>query len=123
MIRKSNIVESLNKLKEEDVYSKLLLILYKLKDDEKYSALSTLIWALDKQNLLNFLTIFEGVTLKVPSIADLKLITGALQVYQLTQFESKELDEALDDVATRELNKDELKETYFKVCDIIDKEN
>lgn len=119
MARRNNIVDSLNKLKEEDVYGKILMILYKLKDDEKYSTLSSLIWALDKDNLLNFLTIFEGVEMKVPKIQDLKLIVGALQVYQLTQMESKELDIALKEVMTSELSYDALKETYFRVCRIL----
>ena len=115
MTRKSNIVDSLNKMKEEDVYSKILMLLYKLKDDEKYSTLSSLIWALDKENLLNFLTIFEGVELKVPKLKDLKLIVAALQVYQLTQFESVELEDALKDVMTSEYTYNELKDAYFGI--------
>ena len=119
MIRKSNIVESLNKMKEEDVYGIILMLLYKLKDDEKYSTLSSLIWALDKENLLNFLTIFEGVELKVPRIKDLKLLVAALQVYQLTKFESKELEDALKDVLTSEISYNELKDTYFQISNIL----
>ena len=116
---RNNIVDSLNKLKEKDVYGKILAILYQLKKSEKYSTLSSLIWALDKDNLLNFLTIFEGVEMKVPRIYDLKLIVGALQVYQLTQFESKELDVALKEVMTSELSYEDLKNTYFDVCKVI----
>lgn len=119
MTKRNNIVDSLNKLKEEDVYGKILMILYKLKDDEKYSTLSSLIWALDKNNLLNFLTIFEGIELKVPKLNDLKTIVGALQVYQLVQFEAKDLDTALKEVMTKELSQDELKDTYFRVCHIL----
>jgi len=122
MTRKNNIVDSLNKLKEEDVYGKLLMILYKLKDDEKYSTLSSLIWALDKNSLLNFLTIFEGVELKVPKISDLKLIVGALQVYQLVQLESKELETSIDDVLTSEMSRSELKDTYFRVCRVVNED-
>ena len=119
MTRKNNIVDSLNKLKEKDVYSKLLLILYRLKDDEKYSTLSSLIWALDKDNLLNFLTIFEGVEIKVPRISDLKMIVCALQVYQLVQLESKDLNESIDEVATNEISKDELKTLYFRILSVV----
>jgi len=123
MTKRNNIVDSLNKLKEEDVYGKILMILYKLKDDEKYSTLSSLIWALDKNNLLNFLTIFEGIELKVPKINDLKTIVGALQVYQLVQFEAKDLDTALREVMTKELSQEELKDTYFRVCHILSEDN
>ena len=115
MTRKNNIVDSLNKLKERDIYSKILMILYKLKDDDKYSTLSSLVWALDKENLLAFLTIFEGVELKVPKITDLKLIVGALQVYQLVQFESKDLNDALKDVLTSEMSLEDLKDAYFRI--------
>lgn len=120
MTRKNNILDSLNKLKEKDVYSKLLMILYRLKDDEKYSTLSYLIWALDKDSLLNFLTIFEGVELKVPKIYDLKLIVCALQVYQLVQLESKELDESINEVATNEISIEDLKDAYFRICSIVE---
>ena len=119
MIRKSNIVDSLNKMREEDAYGKILMILYKLKGNEKYSTLSSLIWALDKENLLNFLTIFEGVELKVPKIKDLKLVVAGLQVYQLIVFESKTLDEAIKEVMTSELSYDEIRETYISIGNII----
>ena len=119
MTRKNNILASLNKLREEDVYGKILMLLYRLKDDAKYSTLSSLIWALDKDNLLNFLAIFEGVELKVPRIIDLKLIVGALQVYQLVHFESKQLDDALKEVMTNEFTVDELKDTYYRIASIL----
>ena len=119
MTRRNNIVDSLNKLKEKDIYGKILMILYKLKDDDKYSTLSSLIWALDKENLLSFLTIFEGVELKVPRITDLKLIVGALQVYQLVQFESRDLNEALKEVSTSEMPLSELKDAYFRINSIV----
>ena len=119
MIRKSNIVDSLNKLKAEDVYGKILLILYKLKDDEKYSTLSSLIWALDRENLLNFLTIFEGVEMKVPRIQDLKQIVSALEVYRLVTFENKELDESIESVATSEVSQQELKDIYYRICHVM----
>ena len=115
MTRKNNIVDSLNKLTEKDVYGKILMLLYELKNDEKYSTLSSLIWALDKDNLLNFLTIFEGVELKVPRIYDLKVLVAGLQVFQAVQFESKDLDEALNDVATSDISKDSIRETYFRI--------
>lgn len=118
-MKKNNIIDSFNKLSEQDVYGKILMILYKMKDDEKYSTLSSLIWALDKENLLNFLTIFEGVEIKVPKIYELKLIVGGLQVFQLTQFENKELDDALKEVMTSELSYDDLKDTYFRICHIV----
>ena len=119
MTRRNNIVDSLNKLKEKDIYGKILMILYKLKDDDKYSTLSSLIWALDKENLLSFLTIFEGVELKVPRITDLKLIVGALQVYQLVQFESRDLNDALKEVSTSEMPLSELKDAYFRINSIV----
>ena len=116
MTRKNNIVDSLNKLTEKDVYGKILMLLYELKNDEKYSTLSSLIWALDKDNLLNFLTIFEGVELKVPRIYDLKLLVAGLQVYQAVHFENKNLEDALNDVTTSEISKDDLQATYFRIC-------
>ena len=119
MSRKNNILDSLNKLQEKDVYSMLLYVLYKLKDDERYSTLSSLMWALDKDSLLNFLTIFEGVEMKVPRIVDLKMVVASLQVYQLVNMEHKSLEDALEEVKSEEIDADELKENYLKTSKIL----
>lgn len=119
MSRKNNILDSLNKLQEKDVYSMLLYVLYRLKEDDRYSTLSSLMWALDKESLLNFLTIFEGVEMKVPRIVDLKMVVASLQVYQLVNMEHKSLEDALDEVKSEEIDIDELKESYLKTSKIL----
>ena len=119
MSRKNNILDSLNKLQEKDVYSMLLYVLYKLKDDDKYSTLSSLMWALDKDSLLNFLTIFEGVEMKVPRIVDMKMVVASLQVYQLVNMEHKSLESAIDEVRSDEIDIDELKESYMRISKIL----
>lgn len=119
MSRKNNILASLNKLQEKDVYSLLLYVLYKLKDDDKYSTLSQLMWVLDKESLFNFLRIFEGVELKVPRLVDLKCIVACLQLYQLVNLEQKTFEEALIELDNKEFSEEELKKNYMKISKII----
>ena len=62
------IKEELNQLKETDVYSMLLFVLYKMRGIEEYSILSELAYILDKKNLLNLCEYFGGLTIKIPTI-------------------------------------------------------
>ena len=71
---KSNILRALEELDKQDIYSLILFTLYKLKDVSEYSVLSELIYILDDKSFARFLSYFEGQTIKVPKINDLKNI-------------------------------------------------
>lgn len=118
MSRKNNILASLRKLKEKDVYSLLLYLLYRLKDDEKYSTVSMLTWALDHDSLLNFLTLFSGVDMKVPSIDDLKVVVLALQLYQMVALDGGDLEESLADICTGEVPAEAVRDAYFRISEL-----
>lgn len=57
MIRVNN---NLNALKDKDIYSLILFILYKFKDIDEYRAISELSFILDKKSLFNLCQYFGG---------------------------------------------------------------
>lgn len=76
--------KDLDNLKEEDLYSIILYAIYKCTNEDKYSTISELIYTVDKDSLLNLCSIFGGMTIKIPTIKELKLYTNALLVYSKT---------------------------------------
>ena len=92
---KSNILKSLEELEQPDIYSLLLFSIYKLYDVPEYSTLSELVYTLDKKNLYNFLSMYGGLTIKVPTLQDLQKMLDALLLYQLIHFEKMESKDAL----------------------------
>lgn len=118
-MKKSYLIKSLEQLNEKDVYSLLLFVLYKLKDDKTYSTLSELVYLLDKDSLFNLLSVFGGLTITIPKTSDLKMIVAGLLVYQLVNIEGKDLTTSIKEVKTGEYTETELREVYFKICDIV----
>lgn len=77
-----NLKSEINNLSEEDIYSLMLFALYKLEDDPQYSSLSQLSYILDKNSLLNLCEFYGGLTIKIPTIDDLKNLLNALIMFQ-----------------------------------------
>lgn len=120
---KDNIRDSLNNLSEIDVYSLLLFILYKMGDIPEYSTLSELVFCLDKKSLLNLLSCFGGMTIRIPTKKELSLIINALLLYQEVQMEGKSFKDALEDIEYDDFSLEDLKVAYINVCEIIKKYN
>ena len=72
----------LRKLKTKDVYSLILFILYKLKEDPKYSTLSELAYILDKDSLLNLCQYYGGLTITIPTIAEIDRVVNSIDLRQ-----------------------------------------
>lgn len=115
----NTIREKLNSLSETDVYSMILFALYKLIDDPKYSTLSELAYILDRENLLKFLECFGGLTIRVPSVDELNLVTNALLLYELTHLENYSMEEALEQINLDNTPIKSLRATYATICDIL----
>lgn len=120
---KPQIDEKLEKLKEEDVYSLILYILFQLKKNPNYSVLSELAYVVDKQSMVNLLNYFGGMTIKIPTLEELKIIINALCVYEYINVEHLNIDDA---IAKLELNNNnlnqEIKNTYFQIIKIIEED-
>ena len=116
---KSNILKSLEELDQPDIYSLLLFSIYKLYDDKEYSTLSELVYVLDKTNLYNFLSMYGGMTIKVPKLTDLQKMLDALLLYQQVNFEGKDAKDALKDFTHITYPQKELLEMYKVLKDVL----
>lgn len=118
---KSNIKPKLDELKSTDIYSMILFALYKLKEIPEYSTLSELVYILNKESLMNLLNYFGGLTITIPTQNELKVVVNALLLYQFIQLENKDINEAIKLLDIDESLIKEVKLTYFKLSEILDK--
>lgn len=114
------IKDELNSLKEVDVYSMLLFVLYKMKDIDEYSLLSELAYVLDKQSLLNLCEYFGGMTLKIPTIDELESLLNSMMIYQYVELEGMSYDEAVAKVGFDSYDLRKVKKDYLKLMKILD---
>ena len=89
------IKEELNKLKDVDVYSLMLFVLYKTINIPEYSTLSELAYILDKESLLKLCEYFGGMTIKIPTISELENLIYSLVLYQYVNVEHMDYDKAI----------------------------
>lgn len=115
--RTTKIVESLNALNKTDVYSLLLFTLYKMNNLPEYSTLSELCYILDGDNLSKFLSYFGGMTIKVPTLRDMRLMLQGLLLYQYVNIEEGDYNEALKALVD-EFSEDEIKTVYNKIVEV-----
>ncbi len=94
MIKNMN-KKDFEQLKEKDIYSLLLFALYKLKEIPEYSTISELSYILDKDNLLTLLTYYGGMTIRIPTLREFKLVLNALLLYEYVHLEGIDFEKAL----------------------------
>ena len=114
------IKEELNQLKETDVYSMLLFILYKMKNIDEYSTLSELAYVLDKQNLLNLCEYFGGITIRVPTIDELESLLNSLLLYQYIEIDGLSYEEAVSKVGFESYDLRSVKRDYLKISKLLE---
>lgn len=78
------ITRDANELKENDLISVLLYGLYKVGNVPEYSAISELAYTLSKDDLFRLCATFGGVTIKIPTLDELKTMSKTLLVIDLT---------------------------------------
>ena len=120
MKRETKITQMIRQLKKDDIYSLMLFTLYKLRDIPDYLTLSELSYILSDDNIARFLSYFGGMTLKIPTSKDMRLITKALLVYEFVNIEEQDFGKALLEVSDEEFSKDEIKNAYLKVMEVMD---
>lgn len=120
-MKPSNIVKSLNELNEKDIYSMMLFALYKLSEDPQYSTLCEMIYLVDKDSLMKLLSVFEGLTVKVPKVSELKTLVSAMDLYRRINIDGSDYAEAYKAVKTDDVAEDEVKAAYAKMCDVLAK--
>ena len=103
-------------LSEDDLINEILYLIYKLNDNPKYSTVSELIYVLGKDNLFKLCSVFGGCDLKIPTLLELKLFTGALYIHSAMNNDGYSFDDAF-----KALKLDSsLKKQIFTICSEIE---
>ena len=117
---KSNILKSLELLEKPDIYSLLLFSIYKLHDTKEYSTLSELVYILDKDNLFNFLSMYGGMTITIPTVQEMQKMLDALLLYEKIHFDGMESTQALADFTNLTYSQKELIKMYKTISSVLD---
>ena len=105
------IKNELQKLKQIDIWSLMLFVLYNFQSIPEYSALSELAYILDEKSLLKLCEYFGGQTIRVPTIDQLEETIYGMLLYQYVDIEKIPMEEAL-----LLLRADKSKEKAIKNC-------
>lgn len=106
-----SIKNELQKLKQIDIWSLMLFVLYNFQKIPEYSALSELAYVLDEKNLLRLCEYFGGQTLYIPTIDQLEETVYSMLLYQYVEIEKMDMKEAM-----LLLRADKSKEKVIKSC-------
>ena len=116
---KGNIDKALEELNKQDIYSLILFVLYKLKNVSEYSILSELVYILDSNSFSRFMSYFEGQTIKIPKIQDLKDIINALLFYEKKINSSLTDEEILNELNIPRGESEKINSTLNLISEII----
>lgn len=117
------IKDEIKRLKDIDLYSLSMFMLYKFTEVPEFAAVSELPYVLDKDNTLRLCQYFGGRTIKVPTVDELYSMISILLLYQYVNIDGKKYTEAVDLIGfnSRELRK--VKSAYTKLCKILNNYN
>ena len=113
------IKNKLSNLKEADLYSVILFALAKIRDIPEYSSLSELAYILDKPSLIKLSQVFGGLTIKIPTLQEIEIISYALLLYEYIDVNNIKLEDALGMINSSSVNLKDVKDTYFKMRDLL----
>lgn len=113
------IKDELNNLRTNDTYSLILFVLYKLRDVPEYSGISQLAYVLDEENFLNLCEYFGGLTIKIPSINELKDIVDALLLYQYIDIDGMDYVAAIEKIGFQSHQLRHIKTIYTDIKSIL----
>lgn len=113
------IKNKLSNLKESDLYSVILFALAKIRDIPEYSSLSELAYILDKNSLIKLSQVFGGLTIKIPTLQEIEIISYALLLYEYIDVNNIKLEDALSMINSSTVNLKDVKDTYFKMRDLL----
>ena len=116
MKNSTRLINDIKALSEDDLINEILYLIYKLNDNPKYSTISELIYVLGKDTLFKLCSIFGGCEIKVPTLLELKLFTGALYIYSAMNNDGITFEDAF-----KELKLDSsLKRQMYNICSDIE---
>ena len=115
----SIITRGLNNLKERDVFSLALFVLYKTIEVPEYSSLSELAYVLDKKNLLNLCEYFGGQTITIPTVDELTSLVYSLLLYQYVKIDHMDYKEAIKLIGHESKDLRAVKANFRKLCEVL----
>ena len=113
------IKDDIKTLKDVDIYSLSMFVLYKLINIPEYCTISEIPYILDKENTLKLCEYFGGRTIKVPTIEELHSIMNILLLYQYVNIEGKNYTDSLKAIGFESKDYRKVKSIYNKLCDIL----
>lgn len=99
-------------LRQQDIYSLMLFVLYKLKDDANYSTVSELAYLLNKEDLLTLCEFYGGQTITVPTIVELECILNALLMFEKVDLRGESYNKVVNEFSFRDADKQQLINAY-----------
>ncbi len=107
-----NIKQELTKLKQLDIWSLMLFVLYNFQNIPEYSSISELAYILDQKNLLKLCEYFGGQTIKVPTIDQLEETLYAMLLYQYIDVEKIPEKDAINLLHVEKTKEKAIKSSY-----------
>lgn len=110
-MKKSDLEKRISKiLNEEETFTLSLILLAHMHNDEKYKNLCELIFLFDNYSgFKQFIKFYEGQTIEVPTLKELKQSLRLLELFQKVKIDKKDFDECYEDL---KLNSLDLSKTY-----------
>ena len=119
-MKKSDLERKISKiLGEEETHMLRLILLAHMHDDKKYENLSELIFLFDNyKGFKQFIKYYEGTSIDVPTIKELKQALRLLALFQKVKIDKKDFDHAYEELKIKDLGlskqycQDELNKFY-----------
>ena len=115
-----SIKSEVGKLKDQDLWSIMLFVLYKVREVPEYSALSELAYILDKKNMLKLCEYFGGCTITIPKIEELENMIYGLLLYQYTGVEHILFEDAVELISKNNVDISAVKASYHKIRAVLE---
>ena len=112
-MKKSDLEKRISRiLNEEETFTLSLLLLAHMHNDEKYKNLCELIFLFDNYSgFKQFIKYYEGQTIQVPTLKELKQCLRLLELFQKVEIDKKDFDECYSKL---KLNNLDLSKSYCK---------
>lgn len=112
-MKKSDLEKRISRiLNEEETFTLSLILLAHMHNDEKYKNLCELIFLFDNYSgFKQFIKYYEGQTIQVPTLKELKQCLRLLELFQKVEIDKKDFDECYSKL---KLNSLDLSKSYCK---------
>ena len=125
-MKKDELGSKINKiLDEKETFLSSLIMLVHMQEDEKYHDLTELIFLFENyKGFKQFIKFYEGKTIQVPTIVEVKQALRCLDLFQKVYIDKKDFDDCYDKLKLLDLglSKDYCKQEIAKFYDYLKKD-